>query len=397
MVRVLFLTDNPNLGSTARILQSWLPLAPRLGVQCAVVAPPGSKLLPWLAAENVPAISDSMPWPNRRWPFPGLWHAWRVARWARRQKIDLLHCNEHNVYPFALLVRRFLPRPMVCHVRFRLDPGFAHWAFSGIRHPAALLWTSRQQQADSAAAVEGLIPEERQHIVPLGLDLNKFGARARIRDDVRKKWGVRPDEIVIGQATALRPRKRIEDFVELIARLARDDRRIVGVLAGDIVPGDEEYRAKVLKQISDSGLGRRFVWLGNQDDIEPFYHGIDVFVSTSEYETFGNSVCEAMACRRPVAAYEGGSVREVVADSGIIVPTGSLDELTVAVRGLVENQPLAAALGESGRRRVADVYDPARSLGQLRDIYHTICQPTQRGSTHHPGESQCPMTQTLHS
>jgi mannosyltransferase len=375
-MRILYLTNNPNLGSTARILQCWLPMCPGEGLAGYVVAPPASKLLPWLAEHDVPHLADPMPWPDRRWPLPGLWHAWRVARWAGRNFIDVIHCNEHDLYPFAMLLRRFLRRPMVCHVRYRVERGFAEWAFAGRRTPDALLWTSRQQQSDSAAAVDGLIPEERQYIVPLGIDLSTFGTRAAGRDAVRQSWGVQPDSVVIGQATALRPRKRIEDFIDLVARLARTDERVVGVLAGDIVPGDEPYREKVRQHIEAAGLGQRFIWLGNLDDVEPFYHAIDVSVSTSEYETFGNSVCEAMSCGKPVAAYSGGSVEEIVGGAGRIVRTGDLAALEASVGELAARPELRAALGSRGRQRVADCFNPRSSLRQLAEIYRTIIPAT---------------------
>jgi glycosyltransferase involved in cell wall biosynthesis len=170
----------------------------------------------------------------------------------------------------------------------------------------------------------------------------------------------------------LRPRKRLEDFVKLVAQLAHEDKRVVGVLAGDAVPGDEAYRDGLLRMIQETGLGRRFRCLGNIDDVEPFDQGIDVFVSTSDYETFGNSVCEAMACRRPVAAYQGGSISEVVDDAGLVVQTGDLEALTGTVRRLIASAGLRETLGERGRRRVAEHYNPATSLEKLKGIYQDI-------------------------
>ena len=125
----------------------------------------------------------------------------------------------------------------------------------------------------------------------------------------------------------------------MVAQLAHDDVRVVGVIAGDVMPGQEAYREELLRRIASTGLGRRLRWVGHMEPIEPFYHACDIFVSTSEYETFGNSVCEAMACRRPVAAYRGGSVHEVVDNAGWIVDTGDLPALTIAVRELVLAPP----------------------------------------------------------
>src|SRR5689334_20155202 len=149
-MNVLYLTDNPTLGGTIRILQSWLLLGRAEGVIGYVVTPPGSKFLSWLREHDVPHTTSPMAWPSRRWPLPALWQAWKLTRWARRHRIDVIHCNEHNVYPFGRLLRPLLRRPLVCHARYQVGADFARWAFGGRRVPDALLWTSRQQQQDSA-------------------------------------------------------------------------------------------------------------------------------------------------------------------------------------------------------------------------------------------------------
>jgi glycosyltransferase involved in cell wall biosynthesis len=383
-MNVLILTNNPNLGSTTRILQSWLRLGRRDGLSGRVVVQCPGDFSGWLGGEAFDHFIDPMPLPDRRWPVPALWHAWRVARWARRRRVEVIHCNEHDTYPFAVLLRRLLRRPLVCHVRFRVARPYCQWAFGRGRAPDALLWTSRQQRDDCAAAVAGLVPPERQHLVSLGVDLRTFGALAAGRDVTRAAWGVAPGEVVVGTASALRPIKRIEDFVELARRVARRHAPVRFALAGRVMPGDEDYGAALEQRIRTAGLGDRFLTLGHLEPVEPFMHAVDVFVSTSEYETFGNSVCEAMACRRPVAAYRGGSVHEVVGDAGRVVPTGDLAGLKAAVEELVTQPGVRAELGDRGRRRVAECFDPAQSFQKLMGIYKSLA----RGKAARPGSQE---------
>jgi L-malate glycosyltransferase len=375
-VRVLYLTDNPTLGGTIRILQSWLLLGRRDGsVAGHVVTPPGSHFQQWLAGHDVPFTSNPFPVPNKRWPWPAAWHGFRLARWAKRHSIELIHCNEHNIYPFAALLRRLTGLPLVCHVRFQISRDYAQWAFDGpARRPDALLWTSRQQQEDCAEAIKGIVPEDRQYLMPLGVDLDVFGSRGGERDKTRTSWGFGQGDIVIGEACALRPRKRLTEFVDLVATLAKEDPRVRGVLAGDAMPGDEGYRDELLRHIEQSALGPRFKWLGNLDDVEAFDHAIDLFVSTSEYETFGNSVCEAMACGRPVVAYRGGSIHEVVGDGGLIVDDGDLPALVAAVRGCVRRADLRLELGARARQRVKDHFSPGATLKALVRIYERLAR-----------------------
>src|SRR5262245_55663154 len=100
-MNVLFLTANPNLVSTTRLLQSWLLLGHYHGIRGRVVVTQAGDFSRWLAAETVEHRVWAMPNPERRHPVRTLWTAGRVARWARRQQADVIHCNEHDLYPFG--------------------------------------------------------------------------------------------------------------------------------------------------------------------------------------------------------------------------------------------------------------------------------------------------------
>jgi glycosyltransferase involved in cell wall biosynthesis len=371
-LNVLYLTNSPYLGGTGRILQSWITLGRGRGVRGRLAVRPSSDLLSWARAEGIDAFVDDMPWPDRWRPHLAIWHAWRVWRWARRFDIDIIHCNEHNVYPFALVLRRWLRKPVVCHVRYTLDRGFAEWAFSGDRAPAALLWTSETQRRDSVNAVEGIVPEQIQHTVRLGIDLAHFGCDTDAREATRSAWRVSPDDVLIVTASPLRPRKRVEDFVRLIVDVSARHPNVAGVIAGGTVPGEEEYERTIQRAIAESRLGPRLQWIGYLEPVEPLYQAGDIVVSTSEYETFGNSVCEAMACGRPVAAYSGGSVQEVVGDAGLIVATPDYESLLESVERLIVDSQLRRDLGGRARQRVADTFSPSASFDQLLRIYRTV-------------------------
>jgi L-malate glycosyltransferase len=379
-VRVLYLTINPNLGSTARTLQAWLLLGRKSGLEAYVGVKKHGALTAWLEAHQIPYQVNPMPWFDKKNPFKSVRQAWKLARWARRAQVDLIHCNEHDVYPFGIFVARLARRPIVCHVRFQVSEGFCRWAFAKGRQPDALLWTTQQQRFDCAAAIDGNVASDRHRVIHLGLDLTKFGTCPETREPTRQEWDIKPYEIVLGDASALRPVKRIEDFVELVRLLSQRWPGVVGVLAGPVIPGDEGYRDTILERVERAGLGRRFRWLGNVDDIERFHQAIDIYVSTSSYETFGMSVCEAMACRRPVVAYRGGSVHEVVGDAGLIVETGDLQALTTAVEELVRYSERREELGQRGYQRVAEHFNAVNSLQQLMQLYESILASRQLSS-----------------
>src|SRR4029453_14290041 len=164
-------------------------LGRELGWKSRLVVPTQRDLVEWAESEALPPLTDPPPWPNGRLPVKAMWHAWRVGRFAG-QGIDLVHCNEHNVYPFLFLLRKFIDAPVVCHVRYKLEREWAQWAFRGNRCPDALLWTSQQQKSDSADAVAGIVPESRQHIVRLGFDVTSYGIDRGQRSATRQALGI---------------------------------------------------------------------------------------------------------------------------------------------------------------------------------------------------------------
>ena len=374
---VLYLTNNFQLAGTARILTTWLRLGRAAGLGGCVVVPRAGELETWLEHEHVPHLASPMPWPRRGWPVPALREARRVARWARHQGAALVHCNEHDVYPFAVLVARWMRAPIVCHVRFSVERGFCAWAFGGWRAPDALLWTTNQQRQDCESAVRGIVASERQHLIRLGPDPAAFDAASHDRAEFRRRLGLTDADLVLGTATALRPIKRIEHFVRLVAELGRRHPNLVGLIAGAAVPGEENYRAQIEREISAAGVGRRLRWIGHVEPIAPFLKSLDVFVSTSVYETFGNSVCEAMMCGVPAVAYVGGSVHEIIGEAGVIVPNDDFEQLLGAVDELLRDADAREKYGQLGRRRILAEFDPARSFDRLRRLY-TELTPSAR-------------------
>jgi glycosyltransferase involved in cell wall biosynthesis len=75
-------------------------------------------------------------------------------------------------------------------------------------------------------------------------------------------------------------------------------------------------------------------------------------------EPFGLVTVEAMAAGRPVVAYEGGAMSEIIEHgvSGLIVPRGDPEQLAAAVEGLIDDVARAQAMGRAARTRVESMF-----------------------------------------
>jgi glycosyltransferase involved in cell wall biosynthesis len=283
----------------------------------------------------------------------------------------LIHCNVHDHYPLLRHVARWSGRPIVVTARFRIGPEFGLWAFRPPYLPDVIQFTSRTQLEECQEALPPSLDESRIKLIMNGLDVDDFLSRSS-GEDLRVGWPVGEQTIVIGTASTIRPRKRIEDFILLVGRLRLRGLDVVGMIAGGGIFGDQAYWDRLQALILGEGLGPHCLMLGNLDPVAPFMRSIDLFVTTSSYESFGMSVCEAQACGKPAIGYDAGSVRELLPDRWGLVPLGDLDALVEKATTLATDPGLRRRLGEAGRDFVRAHFDAPVLAARQAEIYEEV-------------------------
>jgi glycosyltransferase involved in cell wall biosynthesis len=362
-------------------MEGWIRLLPAYGIQPTVAVGGDGPLLTALRAASVDVhVHPIRVFFYARQPVPFLREVARLVWRMRRSRIQLVHVNEHEHYPVVARAAYLARVPTVVHLRFRPEAAMCQWLFKAPYTPRRLFFTSQTQMDDSAEAVATVVPRDRWRLVYNGLNLGTFGndraARARLRGD----WGLAPSTIAIGTASSISPRKRLGDFIRLIAELAGAGLDVRGYIAGQPYFSEDEEELRSLHALTATlGVERRVTFLGYVEPSEPLYHAWDVCVSTSSYETFGMTVLEAMACGCPVVAYPGGSVAEVLGDGGELVEDGNLPALVEAVRH-VATDPARRAQAATMARARAEHFDLRKSVDMLVAEYRSVLGVPADGS-----------------
>ncbi|CAL2060643.1 MULTISPECIES: glycosyltransferase family 4 protein [Streptomyces] len=213
--------------------------------------------------------------------------------------------------------------------------------------------------APSSAALGDLethgVPRVR--LWPRGVDTVRF--RPDRRDEELRRELAPNGELIVGYVGRLAPEKH----VELLAGVcALDGVRLV-------VVGDGPSHAHLTEALPGAVfLGRR-----TGDDLARIFASLDVFAHTGPFETFCQTVQEAMASGVPVVAPAVGGPLDLVdhGRTGLLVPPRDAEAVQGAVRALAEDPARRIAFGAAARTLVegrtwAAVGD--RLIGHYEDV-----------------------------
>ncbi|MFJ1882531.1 MULTISPECIES: glycosyltransferase family 4 protein [unclassified Streptomyces] len=194
--------------------------------------------------------------------------------------------------------------------------------------------------APSTAALRDLTGHgvPRVRLWPRGVDTARF--RPALRDEPLRRRLAPGGETIVGYVGRLAPEKHVELLAGACA--------LPGVRV--VVVGDGPSEASLR-----SGLpGAVFLGRRTGDDLARVFASLDVFVHTGPYETFCQTVQEAMACALPVIAPAAGGPLDLVdhGRTGLLVPPLDARAVADAVGTLAADPARAAAYGATGRAAV---------------------------------------------
>lgn len=215
---------------------------------------------------------------------------------------------------------------------------------------------------------------DKVRVVPLGTNPKEF--RPGIdSSEVRERYGLDGRRWLMTVAR-LTPHKGIDIGLHALARL----RESYPDLAYAVVGSGSELPE--LQSIARSlGVSDRVLFLTNvpDRDLPGLYNCAEVYLGLSRQmpknvEGFGISLVEAGACGIPVIAGRSGGIPDAVreGETGLLVDSEDPEEVSTAVRGLLDDQNLARRLGVGGRHAVETHYNWRRVATDLSGIGHEL-------------------------
>ncbi|MFF1360591.1 glycosyltransferase [Streptomyces sp. NPDC058297] len=300
----------------------------------------------------------------------------RLTRLVREGRYDLVHTHLYR----ACVYGRFAARLAGVRAVVATEHSLGEHAMEGRPLSAGVraLYLAgervgRATLAVSPSVAERLaqwgVPRHRIHVVPNGIDVDRFAHDPALRDTTRHVLGLHRDDFVIGGVGRLVPGKRFDVVVRALARLP-DYVRLL--LVGD---GPEEERLRRLAQ--ELGVARRVVFAGERPyaspsgragdpDLPALMGAMDLLASPSDDEAFGLAVVEALASGLPVLYVSCPAVEDLPPqlEAAAVRVSGDPESFAQQALRIVAARPSGRAPSPAARH-----YSIARSVEQHLRLY----------------------------
>jgi glycosyltransferase involved in cell wall biosynthesis len=274
---------------------------------------------------------------------------------ARPGDFDIVHDNQGLGYGMLGLRRLGLPLVTSVHhpitVDKRLDLagrnlierlgkhrwyGFVRMQGRVARRAGPLITVSSSSKDDMCRDFR--VSADNVHIIPLGVDTRLFRPRQEPRVTGR----------IVTVTSADSPLKGLPTLLRAVAKLATERDAHLVVIG---IPS-----AATRRLVAQLALGDRVTFASGLPDAEyaRVLASAEVAVVPSMYEGFSLPAVEHMASGTPLVASRAGALPEVTGDAARLVPPGDPEELSAALRGLLDDGAARAQLAARGLARVSE-------------------------------------------
>ncbi len=318
---------------------------------------------------SLPALRLSQPRSLR-----GMLRALRLAGpFLQAFQPEILHSHTYPANLFARLLRLPEASPRVVHTFHNVSEG--GWL-------RMLLYRLTRRRMHAATAVSEAVRERMLQVgaatelewIPNAIDLSRLTVESEQRAQLRTEFAAGDGFVWI----AVGRMARAKDYPNLLRAFARVHERhpesrlwIVGGVAEDRhARSNHAIFARASKAPGVLALGMRF-------DVPALLFAADGFVMASAWEGAPLALGEEMAMQLPIVATDVGGVREMLADTGSMVPPGDSEALAEAMLKCMQRQTHAdpshaANAARRARAHVEQQYAPDRIAVLWEEFYARV-------------------------
>lgn len=313
----------------------------------------------------------------RRTPLSFAAKLFPARRFLRQFRPDVIHSHSFHANLFARLLGVRLPRAaVVSTVHNVYERGWGRMTACRLTDGLATRTAFVSQAAADRYLQIKAASAQKCVVIPNAIDLSGLIPDAARRDATRAAMSITAEFVWLA-AGRIAPAKDYPNLLAGFAQAGEAKAKAQLWIAGEGSAADVAALRELAKKL---GLEAAVRFLGLRRDLPALLDAADGFVLASAWEGMPLALAEAMAMAKAVVATDVGGVRELVGETGAIVPPRDSAALAAAMLRVMQ-QPAEARQrqGRAARGRIVQKFDMERSAGEWEALYEELVQEKSRG------------------
>ncbi|MEP7038865.1 MAG: glycosyltransferase [Acidobacteriota bacterium] len=360
--------------------------------------PDGEEDMTYFAAENgvAPVFIEEM---SRELSLKDVISLWKIFRQIRREKPDIIHTHTAKAGTVGraagFLYRWLTPRTLIGkprrvklvhtyhgHIFHSYYGNLKTKIFLFIEKMLARLATDKivvisNQQFQEIHEKFGVGKKKQFEIIPLGIDVEIFADWKAKRHILREEIGAKSNEILVGLVGRLTEVKNHALFLKIV-KLYKENANFPKLKF--VVIGDGHLRKKIENEAETLGVKDLVVFVGNRNDADVFYAGLDIVALTSFNEGTPLSLIEAMANEKPVISTSVGGVIDLlgkikqekenfqICERGLRAASNDANGFYNGLIYLANDENLRKSLADNGKHFIETEYSKERLVRDIKNL-----------------------------
>jgi len=301
-----------------------------------------------------------------------LWKNSRIlGKFVKEQNIDIVHSNTNYDRTAGAFAAKFAGVRHVSNVHsfHSISHNLTHW----YRNKFLI----HHFMVDGVCTKELLINEDKIDpskitLLHLGLDPEQNKKDPVTRKQIRGEFGVKDDEILIGNAARMVPFKGQEYLIRAYPEVMK-----VYPKSKLMVVGDGELSGILRKLTEELGISGKTIFPGFRSDIKSMYSAFDIYAHTSVEgggETFPYAMLHALAQELPMVITRVGDMPAMVEEgvNGFVLDDKDVKGISEKLMLLCGNEQLRNEMGKKSYELMLKKFTVEIMTVKIEKVYNKV-------------------------
>lgn len=294
---------------------------------------------------------------------------------VKHEKLDLLHVHYAIPHASAAYMARQILLEQGLYIPFITTLHGTDITLVGKDASFEPVITFAINQSDAVTAVSKSLRDDTYRHFSISRDIEVIPNFVNVAHYPERKEGAEKriyapnGEKILVHISNFREVKRVPDVVKIYTRVRQQ------LPAKLLLVGDGPQRGMVEQMCRELGTCSDIRFLGKLQQPENILALADLFVLTSESESFGLSSLEAMACGVPVISTNTGGIPEVNihGETGFLSNVGDVESMARDAIKLLSDDEMYIHFSKQSRRR-AESFDVAKIVPRYEALYKQVVE-----------------------